>query len=141
MDATTDGLQLDSRAIIRRQRKRMKEMVLQRLRSANKILNYNDIIQEDPMPDLGGLLGSIGKFFEARRPLRPERKERQRNININMQQPKIVVSIRTAQNLPTRDNRLDDEVTILFIYMNISRWDLNGCSFDCSRNSQMNNGL
>ena len=73
-----DGLPLDSRDIIRRQRKRMKEMVLQRLRAANKILNYGDIVNEEPMPDFGGLVAAVGKMFEARRPLRPERKERLR---------------------------------------------------------------
>ena len=63
------------------------------------------------MPDFGGLIGSIGKFFEPNRPLRPNRKDRTRNLNLNIAEPKIVVSIRNAQNLPTRDNTTDEEVS------------------------------
>lgn len=122
-----DGVQLSQREIIRLQRKRMRDMVMQRLRAANKILNYNDIVQEDPMPDFGSFMASIGKFFEARRPLRPERKERHRHLNVNITEPKIVVSIRSAQNLPTRDIRLDEEVRPRFFLTR--RWP------DCARRS------
>ena len=36
---------------------------------------------EDAQPEFGHLLTNISKFFEARRPLRPERKAITRRIN------------------------------------------------------------
>ena len=64
------------------------------------------------MPEFGALLGNFTKFFEARRPLRPERKAAKRRPNEQVREPKIVISIRSAQNLPIRINKMDDEVTI-----------------------------
>ena len=120
-----DGLPLDAKQIIRRKRKRMKELVIQRLRAASKNVNYSDIIREDPMPDFGGLLKSLGRFFEATRPLKPERKERSRTA-APVQNPKIIVSVRGAQNLPIRKVVTDDEVRISTF--DVSRKRINNCS-------------
>ena len=83
--------------------------VKKRLRAASKNVNYGDVIQEDPMPDFGGLLKSLGRFFEATRPLKPERKERSRTA-APVKNPKIIVSVRGAQNLPIRKIVNEDEV-------------------------------
>ena len=63
------------------------------------------------MPEFGALLGSFSKFFEARRPLRPERKVVKRRVKDQVKEPKIIVSIRNAQNLPVRVNKYDEEVS------------------------------
>ena len=65
---------------------------------------------EDPIPEFGALLGNFLKFFEARRPLKPERKAVKRRVNETVKEPKIIISIRSAQNLPVRENKFDEEV-------------------------------
>ena len=70
---------------------------------------------EDPVPEFGALLGSFSKFFEARRPLRPERKTVKRRVKDQVKEPKIIVSIRNAQNLPVRVNKYDEEVSYFFV--------------------------
>ena len=62
------------------------------------------------MPEFGALLGNFSKFFEARRPLRPERKVVKRRVKDQVKEPKIIVSIRNAQNLPVRTTKYDEEV-------------------------------
>ena len=66
---------------------------------------------EDPVPEFGALLSNFSKFFEARRPLRPERKVVKRRVKDQVKEPKIIVSIRNAQNLPVRINKYDEEVS------------------------------
>lgn len=68
------------------------------------------LVIEDPIPEFGALLGNFTKFFEARRPLRPERKVAKRRPNEQVREPKIIISIRSAQNLPVRINKIDEEV-------------------------------
>ena len=99
------------REIIQRQRNRTRALVMERLRACNRILSYSDVIREDPLPELGQLIGNFGKFFEARRPLRPDRRDRTKAPTGGVDQvPKIIVSIRSANNLPVREQVVDDEV-------------------------------
>merc|ERR1711892_883207 len=99
----------DRRALVRIERQRTKEMVLQRLRAVSKTLSFNEVVVEDPVPEFGALLSNFSKFFEVRRPLRPERKAVKRRVKDQVKEPKIIVSIRNAQNLPVRINKYDEE--------------------------------
>ena len=76
------------------------------------ILAY--LVVEDPVPEFGALLGNFSKFFEARRPLRPERKVVKRRVKDQVKEPKIIVSIRNAQNLPVRTTKYDEEVRFYY---------------------------
>ena len=122
----------DRRALIRQERRRTKELVLQRLRAVSKTLSFAEVgefkqkymqqishgiylVIEDPIPEFGALLGNFSKFFEARRPLKPERKAVKRRVNETVKEPKIIVSIRSAQNLPVRENKFDEEVINLVL--------------------------
>ena len=71
----------------------------------------NISVVEDPVPEFGALLSNFSKFFEVRRPLRPERKAVKRRVKDQVKEPKIIVSIRNAQNLPVRINKYDEEVS------------------------------
>merc|ERR1711892_399267 len=99
----------DRRALVRIERQRTKEMVLQRLRAVSKTLSFNEVVVEDPVPEFGALLSNFSKFFEVRRPLRPERKAVKRRVKDQVKEPKIIASIRNAQNLPVRINKYDEE--------------------------------
>jgi hypothetical protein len=104
----------NQREIIQRQRNRTRALVMERLRACNRILSYSDVIREDPLPELGQLIGNFGKFFEARRPLRPDRRDRAKAPTGGLDQvPKIIVSIRSANNLPVREQIIDEEVMLV----------------------------
>ncbi|XP_035711264.1 coiled-coil and C2 domain-containing protein 2A-like isoform X2 [Folsomia candida] len=78
--------------------------VLQLFEKSLKQITFEDLVIEEQIPDIGTLGLNLMSYFQPRRPLRPQRKERKRIQASNLVDTKIdvIFNIVRAFNLPLR---------------------------------------
>ncbi|XP_075249259.1 coiled-coil and C2 domain-containing protein 2A-like isoform X4 [Convolutriloba macropyga] len=94
----------EHRILVNKIRKRVYENVLVRFIQARHQYTITDVVHEETIPDTALLGEAIKKFFEPRRPLRPQRKERKAVTapNLSGADVRILVNIISATHLPVR---------------------------------------
>ncbi|XP_045591878.2 coiled-coil and C2 domain-containing protein 2A isoform X1 [Procambarus clarkii] len=77
----------------------------QRYAQASSAPKLEDLVREESIPDIGTLGTSLLSVFKARRPLKPERKKRDRvrGVGLGDQNVQLIVHIARAFHVPVRD--------------------------------------
>ncbi|XP_038057381.1 coiled-coil and C2 domain-containing protein 2A-like isoform X2 [Patiria miniata] len=83
---------------------KVRERVIARFRAAQHQYSLQDVVNEEQVPDISMLGGTLVKLFEPRRPLRPQRKERKTVTaqNLSGLDVRLLVNIERAVDIPIR---------------------------------------
>ncbi|XP_034264769.1 coiled-coil and C2 domain-containing protein 2A isoform X5 [Pantherophis guttatus] len=92
------------RAIVAKYMEKVRESVINRFLIAKHHFVLSDLVNEDEIPTIGFLSISLFKLAEAKRPLKPRRKERKKVIAQNLSDGdiKLLVNVVRAFELPVR---------------------------------------
>uniref|UniRef100_A0A8C6VFN3 Coiled-coil and C2 domain containing 2A n=1 Tax=Naja naja TaxID=35670 RepID=A0A8C6VFN3_NAJNA len=92
------------RAIVEKYMEKVRESVINRFLIAKHHFVHSDLVSEDEIPTVGFLSVSLFKLAEAKRPLKPRRKERKKVMaqNLSDGDVKLLVNVVRAFELPVR---------------------------------------